>query len=178
MHESDYYRVGRNGVREMVPVSDPADPLPPTVMGGVLIYDFLLELEKFSADPSHGGQFSVEPRAPGAAVAWSVHDSSTTLPVHEGPGEHIVSDHYANRSEGHAVEVEPSPEVPVPALSKYVEFEKVVIADSFSQASGVKSDKSVGETVNIRAVLKVITCNIVTVPRVKIGVRFCIPNHE
>ena len=157
MHESDYYRVGRNGVREMVPVSDPSDPLPPTVMGGVLIYDFLLELEKFSADPSHGGQFSVEPRAPGATVAWSVHDSSSTLPVHDGPGEHIVSDHYwfHGRVGGPASEVESAPEVPTPVLSKYVEYEKVIIADSFSQVSGVRSDKSTGETVNVRTVIKV-----------------------
>lgn len=157
MHESDYYRVGRNGVREMVPVSDPADPLPPTVMGGVLIYDFLLELEKFSADPSHGGQFSVEPRAPGVAVAWSVHDSSSTLPVHEGPGESIVSDHYwfHGRVGGPVSEAAPSPDVPVPTLSKYVEYEKVVIADSSSQVSGSKSVKSTGETVNLRTVLKV-----------------------
>ena len=55
MQKSDYYRIGKNGVREMVAIEDPENPFPETVLGGISIKDVLLDLERFSIDPSHGG---------------------------------------------------------------------------------------------------------------------------
>jgi len=159
MYESDYYRLGRNGVREMVPVSDPEDPFPETVMGGISIKQVLLDLERFSIDPSHGGQISVRPRDPFCSPAWSINDSSSSsLLVRQGPGENIVANYYDSRHGPFQPEEPPRPVAPVvevPELKKYVEFTTVTLTDTASQIAGPVAAKSTSEATNTRTVLKV-----------------------
>ena len=159
MQESDYYRVGKNGVREMVAVDDPEDPFPETVLGAVSIKDVLLDLERFSIDPSHGGQISVELRDPYFPPAWSVNDSSSaSLLVRDGPGENIVRNYYDSKYGPFKPDEPPKPSppvVPVPTLTKYVAFNEVTLADTISQVAGPTSDKSTSEAENVRQVFKV-----------------------
>ena len=141
----------------MVTVSDPTDPFPVSVLGGMPIEDLLLGLERFSADPSHGGQIPIERRDVHEFRAWSVNDShDRSLVVHQGPGEDIVAQAIANRSPPRDPVREPAPVVPVPLLAKYVNFETITVADACSQACGVGSVKSKGEIeINTRTVVKV-----------------------
>lgn len=159
MQKSDYYRIGKNGVREMVAIEDPENPFPETVLGGISIKDVLLDLERFSIDPSHGGQISVELRGPYCPPAWSVNDSSTaSLLVRDGPGENIVRNYYDSKYGSFKPEEPPKPEppvVPVPPLNKYVTFTEVTITDTISQVAGPVSDKSTSKTENVRQVFKV-----------------------
>ena len=156
LQDSELYRVGQAGVREMVAVSDPSDPFPVSVLGGIPIQDLLLDLERFSADPSFGGQIAIERRGKDAFRAWSVHDmSDRSLTVHQGPGEDIVAQAIDKRSPPRDPVREPAPVVPVPVLAKYVNFTTVTLTDSSSQACGVGSERSTGESVSSRVAIKV-----------------------
>ena len=155
MQESDFYHVGKNGVRELVTSSDPSDPFPESVFGGIGIDKYLLELEQYSCDPSFGGQIPVAPREHFALPAWSVRDSSSrSLVVHEGPGENIVADAFDNRVR-HEEILHPRPIVDTPIPGKYLEMTEVEIAESSAQAAGVKSSKTTSETGPAKKVFKV-----------------------
>ena len=155
LQENDFYQVGKNGVRELVTSSDPSDPFPLSVFGGVGIEKYLNDLEQYACDPSFDGQIPVAPRDHLALPAWSVRDSSSrSLVVHEGPGENIVSD-AIDRRVRHEEVLEPRPIVPTPVLNKYVEMIEVEISESSAQAAGVRSDKSVSETGPAKKVFKV-----------------------
>ena len=156
MHDSDFYQVGRNGVRDMVTIVDPADPLPKTVFGGVSSTVFISNLEKFTADPSHGGQFFVEPRSRYCLPAWSITSSSDrSLVVNECDVTDVADATAPRDARPFEPEKHPAPEVPVPLLQKYVNLSKVTLADSSTQARGVSSDLTTCNTVNTRIMYKV-----------------------
>ena len=135
--------------------SDPSDPFPTSVFGGVGIDQYLLDLERFSCDPSFGGQIPVAPRDHLMLPAWSVNDSSSkSLVVHEGPGENIVADAFRDRVR--PVEVKhPRPIVDTPLVSKYVELHEVEICETSAQIAGAHSNKSTSETSAPKKVFKV-----------------------
>ena len=170
MQETEFYQVGRNGVRDLVLVEDPSDPFPKTVFGGVSIDDYLIDLERFSADPSFSGQISVAPRDRYTLPAWSINDSSTpSLVVNDSQvPEDIVAATLNDRTDSVIQDViddvlhdaiqnalEPAPVVPVPPLAKYVNLTEVEVKDAISQACGVKSPLSIGTSTEPRKIYKV-----------------------
>ena len=139
-------------------ISDPTDPFPSSVLGGIPIEEILLGLERFSADPSFGGQIAVERRGDNYPLAWSMNDSTDqSLTVHQGPGSDLLDRIVDSRVRPPVPVSEPAPVVPVPVLSKYVAFRTVTIADTTSQARGVNSALTTTETLNTRTVIKVCT---------------------
>ena len=159
LQDTDFYRVGKNGVREIVTISDPHDPFPSTVFGGVCIDEYLLDLERFSSDPSFGGQIPTEPRDRHVLPAWSVHDESTkSLIVHSCPPDGIVVD-TVEEVESPA-KITPPPQVPIPVTAKYVDLVEVIISDQSSQARGPASDLSTSTTLKTRRTYKVIYISI------------------
>ena len=156
LQESKLYQIGQDGVREMVPVPDPADPLPVSVLGGIPIEEILLDLERFSIDPSSGGQIAIERRSCIGTNAWSVHDSTDqSLVVLPGPGEDMVARAAERRAPPRDPAREPAPIVRVPTISKYIALKTVSLSDSISQARGVSSELTTNETLNTRTVHKV-----------------------
>ena len=157
LQDTDFYQVGRNGVREIVTISDPSDPFPATVFGGVNIDAYLLDLERFSSDPSFGGQIPTKARDRDTLPAWSITDASThSLTVNSAPNnENIVSETIDARqapSETH----EPPPQVPIPTIAKYVDLVEVMVSDNSSQARGAASELSTSTTLKTRRTYKVI----------------------
>ena len=148
----------------MVTVSDPTDPFPASVLGGIPIEELLLDLERFSADPSFGGQLAVERRGEAEQRAWSLHDSlDQSLVVHQGPGSDLLERTLENRVRPPIRVTEPAPIVPVPTLAKYVTIRTVTISDAESQVCGVNSDRSTGRSLNTRTVAKVSIKNLLCI---------------
>ena len=131
---------------------------------------YLLELERFSSDPSYSGQISVAPRAKYVLPAWSVNGSSTpSLVVNESQvPENIVADTLNNRTNDMIDDViddvlhdaiqdalEPTPDVPVPSVAKYVTLTEVEIQDFTAQACGAASALSKGTSTVPRKIFKV-----------------------
>ena len=174
LQETEYYQVGRNGVRDLVLVDDPTDPFPRTVFGGVSIDQYLLELERFSSDPTFAGQIAVAPRDRYTLPAWSVNDSSTpSLVVNESEiPEDVVVATLNNRTNDMIDDViddvlhdaiqdalEPAPVVPVPPIAKYVTLTEVEVQDSYVVACGVNSPLSIGTSSTPRKIYKVSSCH-------------------
>ena len=151
-------------------VEDPTDPFPKTVFGGVSIDQYLLELERFSSDPTFAGQISVAPRDRYTLPAWSINDSSTpSLVVNESEvPEDVVAATLNNRTNDMIDDVigdvlhdamqdalEPAPVVPVPLLSKYVTLTEVEVQDSYVVACGVNNPLSIGTSSAPRKIFKV-----------------------
>ena len=170
MQETEFYQVGRNGIRDLVLVEDPSDPFPKTVFGGISIDDYLIDLERFSADPSFSGQIAVAPRDRYTLPAWSINDSSTpSLIVNESQvPEDIVATTLDARTDAVIQDIiddvlhdaiqdalEPTPTVPVPSLAKYVTLTEVELKDATSQACGVASPLSIGTSTEPRKIFKV-----------------------
>ena len=134
-------------------VSDPHDPFPSTVFGGMAIGDYLLDLERFSSDPSFGGQIPTEPRDRYNVPAWSIHDESTrSLTVNSCPPDGVAPEVVR---EPERVPL-PSPQVPVPLVSKYVDLVEVTLSDNIAQARGPASILSTSTTLETRKTFKVI----------------------
>ena len=130
----------------------------------------MLELERFSSDPSFAGQIAVAPRDRYTLPAWSVNGSSTpSLVVNESQiPEDIVAATLNNRTNDMIDDVvdkvlhdaiqdalEPAPVVPVPPLAKYVTLTEVEVQDFSAQACGVASPLSKGVSMPVRKLFKV-----------------------
>ena len=135
--------------------SDPTDPFPETIFGGLSTASVLLNWERYAMDPSFSGQVPVIPRDRASQPSWSIYDSDESLTVVSGPGEFPVNPPSSHAASEVVARPTSPPTVPIPVLAKYLTLETVELADTESQASGQVSAKSTSVTNNVRTVTKV-----------------------